>query len=160
MSRSHAAVAIVVLSLGAGFGLIASNDVHLEASPRGQDVASAHAVADQEILVLDLAPGPGRPPIQEFQAITLAESLLPTLAESTSIQSRYVSLTLRDSDGGVAWGLQSRPAWLVTFKGVRYAPFGRAASACACSAIYERPNTMAALDARTGALISYFGIDN
>jgi hypothetical protein len=69
-------------------------------------------------------------------------------------------LTLRDSDGKVVAGIQARPAWLVTFAGVAYAPGGTSASVCACATLYQRPNTAVTLDAQTGALITLLGSDN
>jgi hypothetical protein len=117
-----------------------------------------NAVLDQQVVQLDLTPGAGQPDIPEARAIEIATSQLPAAAQSPHIASRYVSLTVRTSDGVVTRGISSRLAWLITFTGVSYAPSGTAANVCNCAAAYARPNTVAALDARTGAVIALMGV--
>ena len=105
-----------------------------------------------------MAAGVGQPAIPEAKAIELAQAQQPSLAASKGIQSRYVKLTLRLSDGTVARDTSDRMAWLITFNGVAYAPAGTSASVCNCSAAYARPNTVVAFDAQTGALIALMGV--
>jgi hypothetical protein len=157
---SRIALAGIVLVVAVTLVIVARNQIRSVVAPTAPSAAPTNVVADQQILQMEILPGPGHPDIQETKAIALAESHVPAFDKSTSVQSRYVNLTLRDTDGAVARGIQSRSAWLVTFAGVGYAPPASAASVCNCSAAYSRPSTMAALDARTGDLIAIFGVAN
>src|ERR1035437_2165332 len=149
MPRWSPAITLVFLGIAVGLCVVEASDVSLAGASGGPPPASSNVVLDQQILQMDTVPGPGRPQIPEAQAVTLAESYVSTSGTSTGIQSRYVNLTLRDTDGAVVRGLQSRSAWLVTLAGVDYSPPGTSNSVCACSSAYDRPSTMAALDAHT-----------
>lgn len=140
--------------------LVASGDASFAATPL-ESVTIQHSVlVDQQVLDLELEPGSGSPEVGQSQAMTLAASYLAGSAQATSVQSRYVLLTFRDADGKVVGGIQARPAWLVTFRGVSYVPGSSSASVCSCAAVYQRPSTVVTLDARTGALITLLGADN
>jgi hypothetical protein len=115
---------------------------------------------DQQVLSLEWEPGTGSPAIDQARATTLAGTYLPGAGRATHVEPRSGRWTLRDSDGKVVAGIQARPAWLVTFAGVAYAPGGTSASVCACATLYQRPNTAVTLDAQTGALITLLGSDN
>jgi hypothetical protein len=160
MARFAIAIAGVGLVVGLAIIFIGPRQIASLAASTAPSAAPTNVVADQQILQMESMPGSGRPEIQETTAIALAESHVPAFDKSTSIQSRYVNLTLRDSDGAVARGIQSRSAWLVTFAGVAYAPSASVASVCNCGAAYSRPSTMAALDAGTGDLIAILGVAN
>jgi hypothetical protein len=70
---------------------------------------------------------------------------------------QYVALTIRNDNATVAWGVEARPVWLVTFQGVAY-PAALGSRDCSCQAYYWRPNTVVALDAATGVPIMKLGV--
>lgn len=160
MLRLGSAVAGVVTVVAVAFCVVASGDAGFAAAQTGPVATQQSVLVDQQVLAMDLEPGDGSPEVSQRQAMTLAASYLTGSARATSVQSRYVLLTFRDADGKIAGGVQARPAWLVTFRGVGYVPGSSSASVCSCAAVYQRPSTVVTLDARTGALITLLGADN
>jgi hypothetical protein len=159
MSHLKAAAAVTLLGVALSVGLVASSDV-ISANAAASEPVQLNAVLDQQIVQLEMTPSVGQPAVAESQAIKLAESAVPSSTGSTGIQSQYVRLTIRGGDGQVIRGIDARPAWLITFKGVGYTPPGTSGSVCSCSMVYGRPNTLAALDAQTGAIIARMGVSD
>jgi len=160
MSRLGSAIAGIVIIVAAGLCVVASGDAGFAATEPGPVAIRQSVLVDQQELDMEVKPGDGSPEVSQHRAMTLAASYLAGSTQATSVQSRYVLLTFRDADGKIAGGVQDRPAWLVTFRGVDYVPSSSSASVCSCAAVYQRPSTVVTLDARTGALITLLGADN
>lgn len=158
--RRSLALTAVFLGIAVALCIVESSDVSLASATPTQPVTRTSAVIDQQVIWLETVPGNGSPSIGNDPAVVLAKLAVPTGASSTDSRSSYVYLTLRDTDGALVRGIQSRPVWLVTLTGVGYSPPGTSNSVCACASTYNRPNTMAALDARTGKLIVVVGVEN
>jgi hypothetical protein len=139
------------------FCLVTSSDVGFAASSSAVQGAQYSVLVNQQVLTMDVQPGDGQLVVNQTRAMTLATTYLPGSANATSVQSQYVLLTLRDASGTIAGGVQAQPAWLITFQGVAYVPSNASASVCSCSVIYQRPNTVVTINARTGALVTLFG---
>lgn len=125
----------------------------------GERVAVQRVIVGEDQLSAQVADLRGTPEVPPAQAVTIAERYAPAWQQASSVTTRYVTLTLRSSDGKVAWGVQGRTVWLVSFKGARYAPEGYPESKCACDRQFQPPNTAVAVDARTGALVIDYGFE-
>jgi hypothetical protein len=152
------AVALIAAVLGSG--LVGCSRLGLPTAQPDQTTVQQSVLIDQQAVSMEWEPGIGSPPVDQNRALTLAASYVPGSTATTPVESRYVRLTLRDSDGKVVAGVQARPVWLVTFRGVAYLPAGSSATVCACATIYQRPSTVVSLDAQTGALITLLGADS
>jgi len=137
---------------------VSRGDVAPSSAGTSADVGHDQAVIEQRIVVVESIAATGQPSISEADAETAATRALATSSKPTSVDARYVVLTIRNEDGSVAWGFQSRPAWLVTFHGIGYPLAAASASDCSCSAYYWRPSTVVALDAATGTVLVRMGV--
>jgi hypothetical protein len=160
MLRLPGALAGGVFALIAVVCLSTPSDIGFTAPQPAPASIRQSVLIDQQTLIVESAPGEGNPQIDQTRAMMLAVAYLPGSAHPSGVQSRYVVLTLRDASGSVAGAVSSQPAWLITFPGAAYIPSSTSASVCSCPAIYQRPNTVVAIDARTGALIALLGTDN
>jgi hypothetical protein len=157
LSHLKAALTIVLLGLIGSLCLPTAGDAAVTVASGMPDASRQSAVVEQRLVVMEVTEAAGSPSIAETQATALATSYLATSSQATSIHARYVRLTLRGDNGGVAWGIQARPVWLVTFEGIPY-PSATGSSDCSCSAYYWRPSTAVALDAGTGARVMSLGV--
>jgi|GEM_PF-6657235 len=123
-------------------------------------VVSQTAVVGQQVVNADIRPSTGNPPISQAQAEALAAKQVSGAADALHTSAQYVEITLRSSDGKVFSRVQAHPVWLVTFEGVGYTPSRGGEASCSCDNIYARSNTVVALDARTGALVTLYGTDD
>lgn len=114
-------------------------------------------IVGQESLTAQVSTLSGTPTLLSKQAVTIAERYVTSWAQAKSITPRYVALTLRSTQGNVAWGIRRHPVWLVEFAGARYAPAAYPESDCACDRLFQPPNTAVAIDAQTGALVMNYG---
>jgi RES domain-containing protein len=104
-----------------------------------------------------MTPASAAPAVAISNATALATNYLGTSDQTTSPQADYGTLTIRDDQGQVAWGIAARPVWLVTFHGVAY-PSALGPQDCSCQANYWRPNTVVAVDATTGIPVIKLGV--
>jgi hypothetical protein len=160
MPRFGHGLAVALVAAVLGLGLVGCSSLHLTAAPPDQKAVQQSVLFDQQAVSMEWEPGVGSPPVDENRALVLAASYVPGSTAKTPVEPQYVRLTFRDSDGKVVAGVQARPAWLVTFRGVAYRLAGSSASVCACATIYQRPSTVVSLDAQTGALITLLGADS
>jgi len=147
--RSAASLLVLVCgtmlaACGAGGGLATEQDV----------------VVGQEQAAVVLAAASDQPALPRDQAIHLAEQQAPTWPVATAVTAHYLRLTLRDLDGQVRAGMQDRPVWLVTFVGAAFLPPNAPQPGCPCKGYYQRANTAVALDARTGVLVTIYGVNS
>lgn len=117
-------------------------------------------VIGQEQATAVLAATSGQPALPREQAIRLAERQATGWPVATAVTARYLRLTLRDRDGTVRAGLDGRPVWLVTFVGLAFLPPNAPEPGCPCKGYYQRANTAAAVDARTGDVVAVFGVNS
>src|SRR5437879_3511599 len=99
-----AALTIVLLGLVGALCLPTAGDTAVAVASEVQDAARQNAVVEQRLVVMDVSEAAGSPSIAEAQATALATSYLGTSSQATSIRARYVSLTLRGDNGGIAFG--------------------------------------------------------
>lgn len=160
MSDVRNALVVVLAVAALGLGLVACDRIGLATAPPPPAAVRQSVLIDQQVLSLEWEPSTGSPAVDQARATTLAGTYLTGAGHATRVEPRFGRLTLRDSDGKIVGGIQARPAWQVTFAGVAYVPSGTSASVCACTTLYQRPNTVVTLDAQTGALITLLGADN
>jgi len=141
--------------------LLMSSDIGA-AEPAAKIGATRQSILiDQQTLVMSPEPGAIPPAIDRGRAIAVATSHLTASTSQPKVsQARYVRLTLWDASGQVARGIQDRPTWLVDFPGVAYVPSSTASSVCACNVLNQRANTLVAVDASTGELLTVLGSDD
>ncbi len=100
----------------------------------------------------------GASPVMGNSLMTAAQQYAPNWQQATKVSSRYVAITMRTPDGAAAWGVQSRPVWLVTFQGAPYALAGLSQSSCSCAEFLKAPSTAVALDAQDASLVVAYGL--
>ncbi len=88
-----------------------------------------------------------RPAIPEATARTQAALVLPVSGQATSVQARFVALTL-GTEG------TARHVWLITYIGAPFVPTG-----CTCHVDGTTANTVVAIDGQKGMPTMVFGID-
>jgi hypothetical protein len=160
VSQLRNALAGLLTAVAIALCLAVSSDVGFAATQRAATTVQRGVLVDQQVFDLELTPGTGNPPVDQARALKLAATYLPGSSRASGVESKYVLVTFRDARGAVAGGVEARPVWLVTFRGVSYSPSGSSASVCACAVVYQRPNTIATIDAETGTLVSLAGADN
>ncbi len=160
VSRTYAVVAVVLLGIVASLCLVTAGDISLAAVLPPEVAIRQNAVLDQHLVSMEVASASGRPTIGEAQATVGAGALVPRSNGAASVEARYVTLTVRNENGGVAWGLRSQLVWLVTFLGVGYPTASMASADCSCLAYFWRPSTVAVVNSDTGAVIVYLGVEN
>jgi hypothetical protein len=147
--------------LAAFICLLMSSDIGA-AEPAAKIGATRQSILiDQQTLVMSTEPGVMPPAIDQDRAIAVATSHLAASTSQPKVsQARYVTLTLWDSSGQVVRGIRDRPTWLVDYQGVAYVPSSTASSVCACNVLNQRANTLVAVDANTGELMTVLGSDD
>jgi hypothetical protein len=151
--------AAILVGLVAILCFATSGDASSASLQSTKETTHQSAVLDQSLVTLDLMPPASvTPSVDESHAIARATSALATASPASSVQTRQVTLTLRKADGAVAWGIQARPVWLITFQGIGYPLASATAGDCACAAYYWRPSTIIAIDARTGDVLLKLGV--
>lgn len=154
---------MILIGLGVAIGLFLIGSGVAE-SMRGSQAAShvisQTIVVNQEVLDAEILASVGNSPISSDQAKALAAKHVRDAAGALGSSARYVKLTLRSTDGEVAFNVQAHPVWLVTFEGLGYQPPTTGGATCSCDPLYARPNTVVALDAQTGKLIALYGTND
>jgi hypothetical protein len=125
------------------------------AALRGTGQAQAVEVG-RDLMTAEVRDAPTRSPITHDQAIQAAKQYAPTWNTASTIDARFVTLTLQ-AGGKVAWGVEARPVWLVRFEGARYAINDVPMGSCACTDFDPRPSMAVALDGTDGSLVVAYG---
>src|SRR5450755_3180656 len=101
LPRWSMALILGFLGVAIALVLVVTRGGGLAAALTPPHLVRANVVQDQQLLQMETTQGPGRPVISEAQAVSLAQSFVATSGTATTIQSSYVNLTFRDTDGAV-----------------------------------------------------------